>query len=101
LGGSSRATDGNAAAPYNLTARPLELSPLNRALRFYRDAGGLVQALGKAMLYRSRSKLFVKKSAFGHEVFDNVHGVAPAPDGTTWSTSPAKLSGGRMEQGPN
>jgi len=70
------------AAPYNLTARPLELSPLNRALRFYRDAGGLVQALGKAMLYRSRSKLFVKKSAFGHEVFDNVHGVAP---GAGWN----------------
>ena len=64
-------------AKHNLTPRPLELSPLQHVLQFYRDAGGLVQALGKAMLHRSRSKLFVKKTPFGHEVFDTVHGVAP------------------------
>jgi hypothetical protein len=55
---------------------------MHRAFQFYRDAGGLVQALGKAMLYRSRSKLFVKKTPFGHEVFDTPQGVSP---GAGWN----------------
>jgi hypothetical protein len=63
-------------APYNLTARPLALSPLHRVLQFYRDAGGLVQALGKAILYRSRSRLFVRRAPFGHEVFETPQSVA-------------------------
>src|SRR5262249_12638597 len=46
-------------------------------LRFYRDAGGPIEALGKAMLYRSRSRRFVLKAPFGQEVFGTAHGLAP------------------------
>ena len=68
---------GTPTAKHNPTPRTLVLSPKQSVLQFYRDAGGLVQALGKALLHRSRSKLFVKKAPFGQEVFDTAHGIAP------------------------
>ena len=62
---------------YRLKGLPLELSPLRRAIRFYRDAGGLMRVLGAMILYRSRSSLFVKKAPLGHDVFDTDDGVVP------------------------
>ena len=62
---------------YDLAAQPLELSLLRRAARFYGDTGGPVRAARAAMLYHSRSRLFVRKAPLGHDAFDAANGVAP------------------------
>ncbi len=62
---------------YELTAQPLELSLLKRAVRFYRDTGGPVRAARAAMLHHSRSRLLFRKAPFGRDVFDTANGVAP------------------------